>query len=527
VFGRNSGFVAGRAFTILAHAKKPHPTRMSPIQPEAILYATPLLVLLGLGLALMLLDAFKLYRWLPWVAGVGMAIGGGLAWPGFIQPETANVYYSGMISFGGIHGLVTLFLSATGVFSVFFLEDYLRRHDQKLGDVYGLMVFAVIGMILLATANDMILVFIGLEVMSVALYIMAGLFKRDQGSNESGLKYFLLGAFSTGFFLYGIALLYGITGFTRLDSISGLDSAVLVQNWMFYPAFGLLLIGFLFKIAAFPFHSWTPDVYTGTPTPLAGFMATGSKMAALISLSIFLIRVLPNGGSEQITLLIIIFSVLSMIYGNVVATQQKNVKRMLAYSSIAHTGYLLLGIATFSTAEGGQEGYEAVIFYMFIYTLMTIGAFGVVSALESKAEDTDLENWKGLGLKYPWLGAAMSVFLFSLAGIPPLAGFMSKYQVFLAAIDSKLVVWATIGILTSVIGAYYYIRVIVYMYFYKPDAATVDLPIRRLSLTPVVGVLVLGALLVLFGVYPGSVIDYIEALAQPAVPIEAVTSTLP
>lgn len=498
---------------------------MQYIQIEALQYSAPILSLLVFALALMLLDAFKMYRALPWVAGIGFALAVVLAWPGLIQPTTADVYYSGMISFGGIHSLVTLFLSLSGLFSVFFVEDYLRRHGQELGDVYALMLFAVIGMILLATANDMIMVFVGLEAMSISLYIMAGLFKRDQASNESGLKYFLLGAFSTGFFLYGIALLYGITGFTRLDLISGLDFAVLTQNWMFYPAFGLLLIGFLFKIAAFPFHSWTPDVYSGTPTPLAGFMATGSKMAALIALSIFMTQVLPLDGGGPITTLIIIFSVLSMIYGNVVATQQKNVKRMLAYSSIAHTGYLLLGIATFGTTQGGQEGYQAVIFYMFIYTLMTIGAFGVVSVLENKAEDADLENWKGLGLRYPWLGAAMSVFLFSLAGIPPLAGFMSKYQVFLSAIDSGLVAWATVGILTSVIGAYYYIRVIVYMYFYKADAAAPVVPVRRLSLTPVVGALVLGVLIIIFGLIPSTVIGYIAELSKD--PIKVVTSTLP
>lgn len=484
---------------------------MNTFQTESLLYSTPLLVLLGFGLALMLLDAFKLRQALPWVAGLGLTLSCATALPvpGGIVPPVSELHYGGMIYFGGVHALVHIFLCISALFTLFFVADYLNRHDKKLGDVYALLLFAVLGMVMLATGNDLIVVFIGLEVMSVALYIMAGLFKKDLHSNEAGLKYFLLGAFSTGFFLYGIALLYGITGYTQLNLIAGLEFGALTQNWMFYPAIGLMLIGFLFKVAAFPFHSWTPDVYTGAPTPLAGFMATGSKMAAFVALSLFLQHLVPVEGGK-LTAVLLLVAVCSMLYGNIVATQQNNVKRMLAYSSIAHTGYLLVGLAA-----GTTEAYQAVIFYMFIYTLMTIGAFGVVAALEGKLADTNLENWKGLGMKYPLLGAAMAAFLFSLAGIPPLAGFMSKYQIFLAAINQGLTVWAVIGILTSVIGAYYYLRVIVYMYFYKAPE-TAGAPAHTVAQGPVVGAVLLGALLLVLGMMPSVVIDLIYTLALPA-----------
>lgn len=457
----------------------------------------PLLILLAIGLLLMLADAFKAKAALPWIAGGGLVLSALFSIPGWTAANGYTLHYSNMIAFGGMAALVHVFLSAAGLFSLFFVGDFFRRHDKDLGDVYALLIFAVIGMIMLANANDLIIVFVGLEIMSVCLYIMAAAFKRDLKSNEAGMKYFLLGAFATGFLLYGIALVYGMTATTRLDIISHMGPNKLTDNPLFYPAFGLILIGFLFKVAAFPFHSWTPDVYTGTPTPLTGFMATGSKMAAFFALSNFMSKVLPMY-DEKVLYLIALLAISSMIYGNFVAARQSNLKRMLAYSSIAHTGYLLLGICA------GPEGYQAVMFYMVIYTLMTIGAFGVIAIVENTDADADLERWKGLGLNRPWLGVFMSIFLFSLAGMPPMAGFMGKYQVFLSAIDAKLTLLAVVGILTSVVGAYYYIRVIVYMYFFKPDGSpTLSVATHTSSqLTPMIGAFVLAILLLILGMAP-------------------------
>lgn len=431
-----------------------------------LLPSVALLVLLVTGLVLMLADAFHLRRALPWLAGLGLLISCAAAVPGWLQGPEPTLHYSGMIWFGGVTGLIHIFLCASAFFSLFFIDDFFRRHHKDLGDVYALLLFATIGMVMLANGNDLITVFIGLEIMSVCLYIMAGTFKRDLRSNEAGMKYFLLGAFSTGFLLYGIALIYGISATTRLNEL-GAAAGVLAESPLYLPAFGLILVGFLFKIAAFPFHSWTPDVYTGAPTPLAGFMATGSKMAAFISLGFLLSRFALN---EKVLALLSLLALASMLYGNIVAARQTNIKRMLAYSSIAHTGYLLLGLCA------GAVGYRAVVFYMLVYTLMTLGAFGVVAIVEDQDSDAELDNWRGLGTRRPWVGVAMSAFLFSLAGVPPLAGFMGKYVVFNAAVQSGLIWLTVVGVLTSVIGAYYYLRVIVYMYFFAPQGADVHVP---------------------------------------------------
>ncbi len=468
----------------------------------------PLLVLLALGLLLMLADAFKAQGSLPWITGGGLLLSALLSVPGWTAETSHTIGYSGMIGFGGIAALVHVFMCACGIFALFFIGDFFQRHDKELGDVYALLVFGIIGMVMLANGNDLIIVFIGLEIMSICLYIMAGAFKRELRSNEAAMKYFLLGAFATGFLLYGIALIYGLTGATRLDIIASKAVDLQAAPELFYPAFGLVLIGFLFKIAAFPFHAWTPDVYTGAPTPLVGFMATGSKLAAFYALSVFISKTMPVSNPKIIGLLAVL-AVASMVYGNIVATRQTNLKRMLAYSSIAHTGYLLLGICA------GPDGYKAVLFYMVIYMLMTLGAFGMIAMVENTDADADMERWRGMGLKRPWLGVAMSIFMFSLAGMPPLAGFMGKYQVFWSAIDANLIVLSVIGVMASLIGAYYYIRVIVVMYFYKPEEGAELAPVAIAPQPiPMFGGLVLAALLLLLGVYPYLIQNALDALFQ-------------
>ncbi|MCL4149174.1 UNVERIFIED_CONTAM: hypothetical protein GTU68_042498 [Idotea baltica] len=358
-------------------------------------------------------------------------------------------------------------------------------------------------MVLMANANDLIMTFIGLETMSMCLYVFAALYKTDPGSNESGLKYFLLGSFASAFFLFGISLIYGITGHTNFTELATAASFAELQSnqLIFFSAIGLLLIGFLFKIAAFPFHNWTPDVYEGAPTPLAGFMATGSKMAAFVAFGVVIdrLQLVTAPENAKIVTVLALSALLTMIYGNIVAARQQNLKRMLAYSSIAHSGYVLLGLCAASI------GFQAIIFYMFIYTLMNIGAFGIVGMVEMDHPDTDMESWRGLGNKAPYFAAALAVFLFSLAGIPPLAGFMGKYQVFITAIRTDLILLATVGILTSVIGAYYYIKVIVLMFF-KSDGKEPTFN-TSFSRTPVIGIAILVALIVLFGVAPSLILD--------------------
>jgi NADH-quinone oxidoreductase subunit N len=458
-----------------------------------LLLTLPLMLLLLTGAVLMLMDAFKLRKNLPWVAALGIIASIVVAIPpvleGLVGTTLPGTAFFGMIQTGKMASAVHILLALSGLFTLFFLSDFMKRQVANIPDTFALLLFAMVGMDLLANANDLMITFIGLETMSICLYVMASIYKKDVRSNESGLKYFLLGAFATGFFLYGIALVYGAAGSTNY---SKMDMLALQESPLFYPGIGMILIGFLFKVSAFPFHAWTPDVYSGTPTPLAGFMSTGAKSAAFIALAYFF----SNSAfftNEKFRMVITVVAVATMAYGNIVAARQSNLKRLLAYSSIAHSGYVLLAVCA------GMGGFQAVVFYTFIYTLMNIGAFGIVGMAENEIGDSDMINWKGFGRSNPWLGAALSVFLFSLAGIPPLAGFMGKWFVFIAAIQSDLVVPAILGILTSVIGAYYYISLVKNMYFDEKDKTVVK---STSSLAPMIGVATLVVLLFVLGVLP-------------------------
>lgn len=470
-------------------------------------YATmPLFFLLIVGLVLMLMDAFNAKSGMPWITGFGLLGSSVLA---LISKATPGPVFNEMIVVGGLADLVHVFLCISAFFVLFFVQDYLTRQAKPVYEVYPLLIFSVVGMIMMANAGDLMMTFVGLETFSISLYIFAALFKTDARSNEAGLKYFLLGAFASAFLLFGISLIYGISGTTNLNAISKMISSPADINAfakmpvMFLTAVGLLLIGFLFKVSAFPFHNWTPDVYEGTPTPLAGFMATGSKMAVFVSLA----QVLSKLHFTEFTKLVAIIAtaaLLTMIYGNIVAARQTNLKRMLAYSSIAHSGYVLLGLCA------GDKGIPAVVFYMFIYTIMNVGAFGLVGMAEDKYSDTNIESWRGLGMKSPLFAGAMSIFLFSLAGIPPLAGFMSKYYVFISAIKADIPILIVIlGILTSVVAAYYYIYIIVIMYFGNNEEPKVH-PV--LANAPMFGVLLLVALVIALGIYPSAVLAPITSM---------------
>jgi len=468
----------------------------------------PVLSLVAFGLLVMLLDAFKNEKLTSITTIAGILISMILAIPGLIIPQEMTLTFYNEVYAGGLAGLIHILLCLSGIISVPFISEYLKKQNQThlQGEIFALIIFSLIGMSLLATANDLMMTFIGLEIMSVSLYILAGSFKRDLRSNEAALKYFLLGAFASAFLLLGISLLYGMTGTTLLDRIASISPNLIKDKFpvLFYPALTLIAVGFLFKLSAFPFHIWTPDVYTGSPTPLVGFMATGSKMASVIAFGFILSSVLPHSG-DKLSQIIALLAVLSMIYGNIVAAQQKNIKRLLAYSSISHTGYMLLGVA------GGPEGYKAAIFYMLIYTFMTIAAFALISSIENSEEDLNYENWKGYGLKNIPFGIMMSIMMFSLAGFPPLAGFIGKYFVFLAAVKGGYTAHAVVGILTSVIGAYYYLRVLVSMYFEKPtqEYEQKTLTINNSILIPIA---ILALIILIIGVLPAPISSYLDIL---------------
>jgi NADH-quinone oxidoreductase subunit N len=369
--------------------------------------------------------------------------------------ETA---FSGMLVHGGPVAFGNMVILAGALFCVFISEDYLRGIGHYYGETYALILFATSGMLALAGSNDLITLFVGLETMSICLYVMAGLVKDEKSGAESALKYFLLGAFSTGFLLYGMALLYGATGTTSIPEIGAAASTAP----LFLAGTALLLVGFLFKISAVPFHMWTPDVYQGTPTSLTAYFATASKAGTFVAFILVLSRALPIMEGLNWQLVLSVIAILTMIFGNIIALVQDNVKRMLAYSSIAHAGYALVGLAA-----GTFEGYNAVLYYLFAYTIMNVGAFGVIAYYERNRglDFSQVQNLAGLGFKEPLMGVSLSVFLFSLAGIPPLVGFVGKYYVFAAAINAEMVGLAIVGVLASAASVYYYLRVMVYLYF--------------------------------------------------------------
>lgn len=373
--------------------------------------------------------------------------------------------FSGMLVYGGSAAFGNVIILVGTLFCVFLSSEYLKDIDHNYSEVYAMVLFATSGMLCLAGANDLISLFLGLETMSICLYVLAGLIKEEKTGAEGALKYFLLGAFSTGFLLYGSALLYGATGSTSLPAIGAAASGDL----LFVAGAALLLVGFLFKISAVPFHMWTPDVYQATPTTLTAYMATASKAATFVAMILVLSRALPVVEGLDWQTVLVVISILTMIFGNIIALVQDNVKRMLAYSSIAHAGYALVGLAA-----GTTEGYNAVLFYLFAYTLMNVGAFGVIAYYErNKGLDfTDVNNLAGLGFKKPVMGVMMSIFLFSLAGIPPFVGFVGKYYVFAAAINANMITLAVIGVLASAASVYYYLRVMVYLYFREAHKET-------------------------------------------------------
>jgi NADH-quinone oxidoreductase subunit N len=407
-----------------------------------------------------------------------------------------------MVTVGGVGYLFTALFSIAALFTIILSRNYLQKEDSRFGEFYLLILFSTIGMMLMATAADLIIIFLGLELMSVCLYILAGFTRLRQVSNESSLKYFLLGAFATGFLLYGIALLYGASGTTNLAEISAKFSSLTTSSF-FWIGSGLFLIGLAFKVGAVPFHMWIPDVYEGSPTTATGFMATGAKAAAFSALLLFFTRN-EFASAEKIRLILVLLSAASMIVGNIIAIAQSSIKRMLAYSSIAHAGYILAGLAA-----ANQTGKNGVIFYLISYTFMNLGAFGVLSIFEtSDGKHLTFDEYAGLGSSRPYYAALMSVFMLSLAGIPPFAGFFGKYYVFLAAIQANLTWLAILGVLMSVVSVYYYLRLVMVMYF-KPQAG---------ERQPVFGgaglvVLTVAALLVIeIGLLPSGVLSILTSL---------------
>jgi NADH-quinone oxidoreductase subunit N len=379
-----------------------------------------------------------------------------------------------------------------------------------------MLLIATCGMMVLVSATDLVTVFLGIETMSIALYVLAGIRSERQRSGEAAIKYLLLGAFATGFLLYGMALLYGGTGglhnLTEIGSaVSRMGGAVPVYV---YAGAGLMMIGLLFKVAAVPFHFWSPDVYQGAPTPVTAFMSAGPKAAAFVAFIRVFAGALPDLSAAWGPALWVI-AVVTMTTGNIIAIAQKDIKRMLAYSSIAHAGYLLVGVLAAAKFEVFKSAAAGVMFYLVAYYLMNIGAF-TIAILVSRAReggDYQIDDYKGMSASHPWLSAAMALFLISLAGIPPTAGFFGKLYVFSAAVNAGYVTLVVIAVLNSAISVYYYLRIVVFMYM-QPAEKPISLKLRP-ALAVVIVICVLGILK--FGLLPGYLMNWAGSSAEKIV----------
>jgi len=370
--------------------------------------------------------------------------------------------FNGMVVLDGFSTFANVLLLLSGLFGIALAHGYMQRMGIERGEYYTLLLFSVTGMMLMAQAADLIIVFLALELLSIPLYVLAAFSRADLQSQEAGVKYFLLGAFATGFVVYGTALVFGATETTSLSGIfAAADGA---PTLLLTIGAALILVGFGFKVAAVPFHMWTPDVYQGAPSSVTAFMSSGAKIAGFAALLRVFATAFPSLSADM-TAILWVLSALTMIVGNLVAISQSNIKRMLAYSSIAHAGYILMAFVPYGNKEVASVSIAAGLFYLAAYTLTNFGAWAVVIALE-KAEGKGLEiaDYAGLARKRPALAAAMTVFMLSFIGFPPTLGLVGKFYLFRAAIAGGFTGLALIGVITSLVSAYYYLRVVVNMY---------------------------------------------------------------
>ena len=437
------------------------------------------------------------------ITGIGLLIAMGIA---VMSLGSTRIVFNGMIASDDFTVYIKVLLAAIAFLVVLMSKDYLKNLSFRHGEYYSLILFATVGMMVLASATNLITMFLGIETMSIALYILAGIRSENAKSNESALKYFLLGAFSTGFLLYGIALLYGGTGgqtnFAEIGrAITSFSESTPAPVYL-YAGVALIMIGLLFKVAAFPFHFWSPDVYQGAPTPVTAFMSAGPKAAALIVFLRFFGWALPDLSSIWQPVLGVVAAA-TMIIGNIVALVQSNIKRMLAYSSISHAGYLLLAVLAVGSDVARSDAAAGMLFYLVVYYLMNIGAFTVAFLINRTNVDSDyhIDDYQGLSGRQPAISLAMTIFMVSLAGIPPTAGFFGKLYVFGAAVKAGFTPLVIIGVLASVVSAFYYLRIVVYMYM-KPAAGKA---FSKAKLAPaLVFILIFSSALILkLGIMPG------------------------
>ena len=412
------------------------------------------------------------------------------------------VGFGGMVVLDGFSTFLVCLFLLTGLLGIALSYNYLQRMDIERGEYYALLLFSVTGMMLMAQASDLIVTFLALELRSFPLYVMAAMAYPKTDSEEAGIKYFLLGAFASGFVVYGIALSFGATGSTSLAGIVAIVASGAANIPLLLVGAALILVGFSFKVAAVPFHMWTPDVYQGAPTSVTAFMAAGAKTAGFAALLRVFALGLPSLALD-LTQVLVVLSALSMLVGNFVAIAQTNIKRMLAYSSIAQAGYILMAFVPYANPAVRELSVAAALFYLAAYTLTSFGAWGVVIALEKEnSQGLKIDDYAGLGRKQPMLAAAMTVFMLSLIGLPPTLGLIGKIYLFRAVITGGYYPLAVVGVLTSLVSAYYYLRVVVKMYMQDGDPQVT----REAWLDFTIGAM--AVLTVLLSLFPAPLFDW-------------------
>ena len=473
-----------------------------PTPPIDLISLAPVLVLAVFGMMVLITDLFigKDKSILVFMSLTGLLMAAISSLAKFNLPVHS---FNGAYVVDHLSVFFTFIFCISSAMAILLSVDFNKREEIKVGEYYSLILFCTLGMVVLASSTDMIMIFLGIEIISISLYILAGVRRKDIKSNEAALKYFLLGAFATGFLLYGMALIYGSTGSTKLAIISKVISeGQIISEPLMIMGVVLLIIGFSFKVAAVPFHMWAPDVYQGAPTPVTAFMAVGPKAASLAAFYRIMTEAMP-GLSYSWEILLCIVSVLSMFIGNLGAIMQTNIKRLIAFSSVSHVGYLLIAIIAKNSLSS-----SSLMFYMLTYTFMIFGVFGIVVLLGRKGdENLEIENYSGLAYKHPIIALTMTIFLLSLGGLPPLAGFVAKFYIFSAALNEGYLILVIIAVLNSAISFYYYLKVIVFMYMKEP-IKPLNVTLSPMTLL-VIAISVFGT--IQLGIYPDPIISLAQA----------------
>lgn len=465
----------------------------------------PELILTLAGVLIMFLEALR-HEGRRTNAGLVAILALVLALPAALMSSSGPAF-QGMLVIDGMATFFRTLVIVVGLLVVFSSTDYLRRENQESGEYYALILFSIVGQCVMVTANELVMIFIGLEISSIASYILAGYLRDDARNNEAALKYFLLGSFATAFLLYGVAWMYGATGSTNLTEIRrALISGAAPPEALIGVAAALIFVGLAFKISAAPFQGWAPDVYQGAPAPVSAFLTVGPKAAAFaVLLRIFLGSLEPIAARWAPA--IWVCALATMVVGNFAAIMQSNIKRLLAYSSIAHAGYVLVAVA----ANSGT-GSAAAMFYLAAYAFTNIGAFAVVTYFSRKGERyVGIDDFAGLAQRQPGMAAMLTIFLLSLIGVPLTGGFFGKFYIFKAALDSKLIWLTVLGLLNSAVAAYYYLRILVVMYFREPGESVETLPPAGALLQIAVYGSAVGTLLL--GIFPSLILDFANRAA--------------